>query len=107
MSKRFVKFRDDADRKRFRAALADIVRGSPTPSREGAGFSVAWPSCVRCVSGLLQVTRYSKASCLMVSQLGPRPSRMQLLQRWKIKRVDLPPWRLQVVLAFDAARMCL
>ena len=37
MSKRFVKFRDDADRKRFRAALADIVRGSPTPSREGAG----------------------------------------------------------------------
>ena len=25
MSKRFVKFRDDADRKRFRAALADIV----------------------------------------------------------------------------------
>jgi hypothetical protein len=37
MSKRFVKFRDDADRKRFRAALADIVRCSPTPSREGAG----------------------------------------------------------------------
>ena len=37
MSKRFVKFRDDADRKRFRAALADIVRCAPTPSREGAG----------------------------------------------------------------------
>ena len=45
MSKRFVKFRDDADRKRFRTALADIVACQHAPREPLLAHAGAVPQC--------------------------------------------------------------
>ena len=45
MSKRFVKFRDDADRKRFRTALADIVACQYAPREPLLAHAGAVPQC--------------------------------------------------------------
>ena len=47
------------------------------------------PSCVSCMSVLLQATRYYKAPCLTVGRSGSRPSRRHTLRRWRTRGVDL------------------